>query len=281
MFGYVVLHYQNYEITKECINKLLLFNKEEPIVVVDNCSPNNSGKKLMLEYSNSKNIDVVINKANEGFAKGNNVGYIYLKSRYPDVDYIVVMNNDIMIDDISFKEKIQNFMIKNELDVCGPDMITLNGNHQNPLQLNPNTTKYLKKRILKDKLQIILFRNNMFWDFYEKYKENHSPKIRKKQPSVFNCILHGSCIIYGSRFIDNEDFAFLPITYMYNEEAILYDYLKYKNYKTGYCSNISILHIEGVSTSTRTVNKKNKIIFRFENNIKSLEAQLKERKKYI
>ena len=55
---------------------------------------------------------------------------------------------------------------------------------------------------------------------------------------------------------------------MYNEEAILYDYLVYKGYKTGYCSDVTILHMEGVSTSERMDNKKKKVIFRFKNNIK-------------
>lgn len=121
----------------------------------------------------------------------------------------------------------------------------------------------------------------MFWKLYENYKKTHKIPIRTKQPTVFDCILHGSCIIYGSEYIKREQNAFLPITYMYNEEAILYDYLVHKGYKTGYCSDVTILHMEGVSTSERIENKKKKVMFRFKNNIKSIEAQLKERKKYI
>ncbi|MFR5700293.1 MAG: DegT/DnrJ/EryC1/StrS family aminotransferase [Blautia massiliensis (ex Durand et al. 2017)] len=39
---------------------------------------------------------------------------------------------------------------------------------------------------------------------------------------------YGSCIIYGSEYIKKEQNVFLPITYMYNEEAILYDSFLYK-----------------------------------------------------
>ena len=46
MFGYVILHYQSIEITKKCVDKLLMFSKTNPIVIVDNCSPNGSGKQL-------------------------------------------------------------------------------------------------------------------------------------------------------------------------------------------------------------------------------------------
>lgn len=280
MFGYVILHYQSIEITKKCVDKLLMFSKNNPIIIVDNCSPNGSGKQLEKMYSTCINITVIINEENQGFAKGNNLGYQYIKRKY-SLNYVVVMNNDIMIEDNDFAVIIEQFMEKNEVDVCGPDMVTLKGNHQNPLQLKPYTSKYLQRRVRADKIKVLLLRTRLFWKLYENYKKTNKIPIRTKQPTVFDCILHGSCIIYGPEYIKREQNAFLPITYMYNEEAILYDYLVHKGYKTGYCSDVTILHMEGVSTSERIENKKKKVMFRFKNNIKSIEAQLEERKKYI
>lgn len=280
MFGYVILHYQSIETTKKCVDKLLMFSKDNPIIIVDNCSPNGSGKQLEKMYSKCINITVIINEENQGFAKGNNLGYQYIKRKY-SLNYVVVMNNDIMIEDNDFAVIIEQFMEKNEVDVCGPDMVTLKGNHQNPLQLKPYTSKYLQRRVRADKIKVLLLRTRLFWKLYENYKKTNKIPIRTKQPTVFDCILHGSCIIYGPEYIKREQNAFLPITYMYNEEAILYDYLVHKGYKTGYCSDVTILHMEGVSTSERIENKKKKVMFRFKNNIKSIEAQLEERKKYI
>lgn len=280
MFGYVILHYQSIEITKKCVDKLLMFSKDNPIIIVDNCSPNGSGKQLEKMYSKCINITVIINEENQGFAKGNNLGYQYIKRKY-SLNYVVVMNNDIMIEDNDFAVIIEQFMEKNEVDVCGPDMVTLKGNHQNPLQLKPYTSKYLQRRVRADKIKVLLLRTRLFWKLYENYKKTNKIPIRTKQPTVFDCILHGSCIIYGPEYIKREQNAFLPITYMYNEEAILYDYLVHKGYKTGYCSDVTILHMEGVSTSERIENKKKKVMFKFKNNIKSIEAQLEERKKYI
>ena len=280
MFGYVILHDQSIEITKKCVDKLLMFSKNNPIIIVDNCSPNGSGKQLEKMYSKCINITVIINEENQGFAKGNNLGYQYIKRKY-SLNYVVVMNNDIMIEDNDFAVIIEQFMEKNEVDVCGPDMVTLKGNHQNPLQLKPYTSKYLQRRVRADKIKVLLLRTRLFWKLYENYKKTNKIPIRTKQPTVFDCILHGSCIIYGPEYIKREQNAFLPITYMYNEEAILYDYLVHKGYKTGYCSDVTILHMEGVSTSERIENKKKKVMFRFKNNIKSIEAQLEERKKYI
>ena len=124
MIGYVILHYQSTEITKKCVDKLLMFSKTNPIVIVDNCSPNGSGKQLEKMYSKYTNVTVIINEENQGFAKGNNLGYQYIKSKY-SLNYVVVMNNDIMIEDNNFAVIIEQFMEKNEVDVCGPDMVTL------------------------------------------------------------------------------------------------------------------------------------------------------------
>lgn len=170
MFGYVILHYQSIEITKKCVDKLLMFSKNNPIIIVDNCSPNGSGKQLEKMYSKCINITVIINEENQGFAKGNNLGYQYIKRKY-SLNYVVVMNNDIMIEDNDFAVIIEQFMEKNEVDVCGPDMVTLKGNHQNPLQLKPYTSKYLQRRVRADKIKVLLLRTRLFWKLYENYKK--------------------------------------------------------------------------------------------------------------
>jgi GT2 family glycosyltransferase len=130
----------------------------------------------------------------------------------------------------------------------------------------------IKRRLLK---------HNIFFKLYQKYKKRNPFFIKVKQKDSFDCILHGSCIIFSKNFFEQEFFAFLPITYMYNEENILYDYLKFKGYKTGYCNNSSVMHMEGIATSSRINKEKDIINFRFKHYTDSLIAQLKERKKYI
>ena len=279
MFGYVVLHYQNLEVTIECVNKLKIITKNSPIVIVDNCSPNHSGEQLKLFFEQEKRVSVVINENNEGFAKGNNLGYRYLRNQYT-LDYIVVMNNDIMIDDPLFEKKISDFMKLNNVDVCGPDMVTIVGKHQNPLSLNVFTNIFLRKRIIIDSIKYALFHISPIFSMYLKYKKNRVHAFREKQNTTFECILHGSCLIYGKEYIKHENFAFLPVTFMYNEEAILYDYLYSKGYRTGYCEDVSILHLEGASTKITSNNQRDKILFRFKHNTNSLKQQLKMRRQY-
>ena len=95
-------HYYNYRLIKESnksksISKEIQFmNSIDKIVVVDNCSTDNSYVQLK-EFENEK-IHVVQSEKNGGYGYGNNIGIDYLKNL---VDYIIVANPDVV-----FKESV-------------------------------------------------------------------------------------------------------------------------------------------------------------------------------
>ena len=85
MVCYIILHFQVEEETVNCVNQLKQIDGEHRIIIVDNCSPNGSGKKLSERYKNDSNIDVILHDKNDGFARGNNAGCKYAKEKYnPD-----------------------------------------------------------------------------------------------------------------------------------------------------------------------------------------------------
>lgn len=69
-----------------------------------------------------------------------------------------------------------------------------------------------------------------FW--YQKRINNRETRLVKKD-FAFNWkdfVPHGSCIIFNKKWIEKEDFAFVPITFLYYEEEILYSYIKKNKY---------------------------------------------------
>lgn len=80
-FGFVVLHYLTVEMTKISVNQVLNYyqNDDIHVVIVDNGSPNKSGIALQNYYKDNSLVDVILSKENLGFARGNNIGYRYLK----------------------------------------------------------------------------------------------------------------------------------------------------------------------------------------------------------
>ncbi len=106
-FCFVILHYQTLNDTIECVDSILT-NISSPnfhIIVVDNGSPNKSGRELAGIYKENPKIKVILNEKNLGFTDGNNIGFKYAKQVY-DADYIAMINNDTIIQQPDFIESI-------------------------------------------------------------------------------------------------------------------------------------------------------------------------------
>lgn len=278
MFAYVILHYQNLEMTCKCVENILQLSSTSSIVIVDNCSPNKSGELLQDMYQGEKRIIVLINHKNEGFAKGNNIGYSYARTVLkPDV--IAVINNDVIIQQNDFESIISEFINRNDVDVCGPDIITPKGTHQNPLARNNLTSIQIIKSVICNKIKLCSFSIPYLYNCYVKHLDGRVAKLKSELcDSCFNIVLHGSCLIYGSRYVQNEIFAFPPITFMYGEEWILQDYLNFKKYRSGLCAEAQVIHIGGQSTIGKD---KAKLIQRHQFMNKSFISQLRRRYEYF
>jgi len=96
----IILNWNNYKISKACVNSLeKITYPNYDIVIVDNGSSDNSGKKLQKELPHCK---VILNDKNLGFARGCNVGIRYAMEK--GADYVLLLNNDSIIEEKSFLE---------------------------------------------------------------------------------------------------------------------------------------------------------------------------------
>jgi len=91
----IVLNWNNYEDTRECLQSLKQLEfKGLDIVVVDNNSTDGSYKKI---NQNFPEIDIYQTTENRGFAGGMNLGIN--KALDLDFDYIWILNNDVVFQD--------------------------------------------------------------------------------------------------------------------------------------------------------------------------------------
>ena len=131
--GYVCVNYNNSSYTREAVESLLE-NPEHKfhIVVVDNCSDAvnvDDLKKLRGEY---ENVEIVFNDVNVGYFRGLNTGIARLRAGSPKVEFIVVGNNDLLFP-TDFGNAIASNSDRLRLHpVICPDIVTLDGIHQNP-----------------------------------------------------------------------------------------------------------------------------------------------------
>ncbi len=274
MIYYVVLHYQNIEVTRACVASILNISSTGHVVIVDNASPNGSGDVLSREYSEKRDrVTVIINRSNQGFSAGNNIGFKYAKDN--GASAIVVMNNDVIIHQQSFEDVFTEALKKGYADIIGPDVITPEGRHQNPINIFLSNWAIIKT-VLLNWLKSYLILIPAVWRRYVGYRKQNPIDLYPLEDTgedVFDCVLHGSIVIYGPRYIANEWFAFVPVTYMYNEEHILFDYIQKKSYRTAVIKRMKVMHLGGAST-LESESSQRKLIFRYRQSSKSLIKML-------
>lgn len=274
---FVILHYLAYQDTSECIESIEK-NCSYPnyhIVVVDNCSPNDSYQLLEKKYGNDRKVTLLHNDVNSGFARGNNIGFIYAKEVL-NSDFIVMINNDTIINQKNFIEAIIANFEKTNFAVLGPDIIsTQNGMHQNPVREKMLSVNQVERLIRIQKIFRIL--NLLFLDTLAHKvidKLNLSSESKMNYDNMaYDIQLHGSCLIFSPLYISEFD-GLDNRTFMYMEEELLYYRCLKANLKTVYDPQIQILHKEDVSTSMAVKSNRKKRAFIYKNIIVSAKILL-------
>ena len=272
---FVVLHYNEAKVTIDCISSIIRQKCKSSvnIVIVDNNSPDKSGKILYEKYVSVNNTIVLLNDFNLGFALGNNLGYEYARTKLC-ADVIICLNNDIIIEDDKFVEKLENSSFLNSHEIIGPDIISKIGQHQNPFMLKLPTKKLVKKTLRNYKILKLLYSIPFLGSIKGQIKIKKRPERVYIKHEMENIIPHGSFVIYTQRWIAKEDFAFFPGTFMYGEELLLAKYCEKKAYKTIYNPILVVHHLEDVSTNSKYKDLRKKAVFQLENKIMSTQMLL-------
>lgn len=100
----VLVNYNSYEDTLECVNSLNQIsypNKE--IIVVDN----NSVKSSLVSLKTIKNITLIESEHNGGFAYGNNIGIKHALNN--EADYVLLLNNDTTVKEDVIEQLLEPF----------------------------------------------------------------------------------------------------------------------------------------------------------------------------
>jgi len=286
-FAFVVLHYSAVKDTIECIHSLLsnVEYSNYEIVVVDNCCPDDGLKVLKQEFGKEKKIYFLQTDENLGFARGNNVGYQYAKKEL-NADFIILLNNDTIIEQKDFLDKVIGIYEKDSFAILGPDILsTEDGEHQNP---------YEKVDLLNIRINILFYKFCLMLTHMNLYdpitksilfisktlRGNHRCDINEFwTDSKENVKLQGSCLIFSPLYVKKYRGLF-DKTFMYVEEDILYYIAQKENLKMVYSPDIQVLHKEKSSTKSTNNTPKEMKLFYYRNMCKSLNVFLELTKHY-
>ncbi|WP_215115805.1 glycosyltransferase [Exiguobacterium sp. s80] len=244
----IVLNYNDFETTKEYVEKIQFFNILDQVIVVDNCSPDGSYDRLK-KISFSSKVEIIKTNKNDGYGKGNNFGMKYAEKKY-NPDYFIISNPDIIVFENTI-ENIIDFLKKND-DVSAATGLVhdLKGNvAKNFAWKQP---RYLD--ILLDSTFIL----KVIFEIFLKYSNRYLITNIKK-PHMNVDILSGCFFIVKSDLIKNVNY-FNEKTFLYHEENLLFGKLN-ENYQQYVLTDEKIIHYQGTSTSKNLNKWNNKINF--------------------
>lgn len=261
---FLILHYIEINFTKKAVESILALKdlNDSQIVIVDNASPDGSGKTLKKFYSHKDNIHVLLSPENKGFSEGNNYGFSYIKNNF-EVQFIISMNNDVVVIQQDFIKNLFSLYKEQPFWVAGPDIYIQDRDyHASPMRVLNNhfltgedtlkdieefkqcKDKYEKKfsiygykYFIKDCLRENKILHKLFQLKRKVFGYSKKYKIRSD-----NVLIQGACIIFDKRFCDNNTQLFTPLTFMYSEEEILTLECLKKGWNIVYFPELQVLH---------------------------------------
>ncbi len=256
---FAILHFLSPDTTIRSADLVLSLPVKETdeirVVIADNRSPDGSGQLLKDHYRSDSRVDVLLLEENMGFARGNNVAFHWIRSKY-DPDYLVFMNNDVLIEQPDFLEVLDRIYQNDPFDILGPDIRCPDGTHQNPAHLQGFTKKELVLRKRRNQLRSRFFPVAFLLDRLRgAYRRTEAVLMKKNSarseaapPAVQDAVLHGACMIFSSRFCRVREYAFHPGTFLYFEEDILWLECRTGGYRMIYDPALNVTHLNDVSS---------------------------------
>ena len=238
--AYICTNYNNSTFTLAAVESLMQnLNHDIEVFVVDNASVEDEVRKLRAIMEKFPSVHVIENQVNVGYFRGLNVGLQALREKRPDIEWVVAGNNDLEFP-TNFCDLLQeNAQSLLTHSVISPDVVTLDGEHQNP-HVIANISAI--REIFYD-----LYYSNyhlgrlMYWlaKKFPKLSERSDEEQWRIARPIYQG--HGSCYVLGPRFLQQFTELWAP-TFMMSEEFFLSKQLKDVGEQVYYEPNIKITH---------------------------------------
>ena len=239
--GFVFTNYNNSSFTREAIHSISLNGNWNNcfVVVVDNNSDDADIELLKEIERDYPSIQLIFNPENAGYFKGLNLGIKYLRNNEHNVNYVVVGNNDLYFPNnfvISMCGNIDKFETH---AVLSPNIITLDGVHQ-----NPHVVKQISK--FREVIYDLYFTNYYLALIIKKIAAVTKRFTDRKDEEQFETAQiiyqgYGACYILGPLFFKHFDDLWAP-TFLMGEEYFLSKQLESKNLHLYYEPSIIVNH---------------------------------------
>ncbi len=237
--GFVIVNYNDFKTTNILIQNIKNYKTIDEIVVVDNCSKDDSFYQL--KKIKCKKLTVIQNIDNLGYASGLNFGAKYLIKKYGECN-IVFSNSDIVIYNENDLEKLIDDLNSNKkYGIVAPIIKEHDGYSRGWKLPTP----------IQDAILNIIWIHKFLRPKMLFYKEKYFKGIVKVD------VILGCFFLMNSKALEKVNF-FDENTFLFYEENIISKKLQEKNYDVVIDSDVEVFHNHSV-TIDKNVNRINKL----------------------
>lgn len=240
----VILNYNDSITTIGLYNAIKEYKNINHIIIVDNCSTDDSFSKIQRSINNK--CDLIITDSNKGYSYGNNWGVKYAIDKY-ESEFVIIANPDIMFEDAIITKMVSYMNENKNIGVLAPQMKNIDmTNNSHCAWKVPTLSQYVRTALLFN-----IGNKNTYY-----YKE-----IIGSEKKV-GCVAGSFFIIRTKAFKDIGYFD--ENVFLYCEETILGIKMQKKGYDTYILPNIFFVHAHSVSinNSIKSEYKKDKLLLR-------------------
>jgi GT2 family glycosyltransferase len=219
IIGFVCTNYNNTKFTREAVKSLIRNkNHDLKIVVVDNKSNQQSISELLKVKADFPEIEVIFNDENSGYFRGLNIGIKHLLESNSAIELMMVGNNDLTFGPDFVDSIVANRKVFDIYPVICPDVITVDGIHQNPHVIH----RVGKIREFMYDLYFANYYLGLAIKWLSRLTNFFTDRNDEKSWRIAQTIYqgHGSCYFLGPLFFDKFKELWSP-TFLMGEEFFL------------------------------------------------------------
>ena len=234
MIGIVILNYETWDVTLQCMESIMEAENEEMIRIylVDNASTRKKPKEID-RFIEQHSVTYIEAAENRGYAAGNNLGIC--QALKDQCTYVLITNNDIRFRSASIYRLKQLLESSDRIGIVGPQVVGLDGIHQ------PSVAMY--RTGIRE-----------IFHFYTGFRCFHRKAMREYQGMDQDA--GGQYPVYhvsGCCFLMNRKAAetLYPLdenTFLYDEELIIGIRMEQAGLQTWYCGIAVVEHHHGYTT---------------------------------
>jgi hypothetical protein len=238
--AYVCTNYNNSEFTVSAVKSLLKNHGHDiRVYVVDNASRLEEMDILRQLAHEFPCVRLIVSEKNVGYFSGLNIGIRAARAEDACCDWMVVGNNDLEFPELFCSSVEQHASEFAAHSVVSPDVVTLDGHHQNPHVISGISS-------IREKFYDLYYFNYYFGRLIYKLAKMFSSATRRGDEDHWQTARsihqgHGSVYLLTPRFFSQFEDLWSP-SFMMSEEFFLAVQLKRVGEQVFYSPDIKVVH---------------------------------------